>query len=104
MATKIAINGFGRIGRCIVRSLFERGVKDLEVVAINDLTDPGTLAHLLRYDSIHREFKAAKVSHGDKFIQIGDQKVDVLAIKDPAELPWKSLGVDVVLECTGLFT
>lgn len=104
MATKIAINGFGRIGRCIVRAMAERGVKDVELVAINDLTDPGTLAHLLRYDSIHREFKAAKVSHGDKFIQIGDQKVDVLAIKDPAELPWKSLGVDVVLECTGLFT
>jgi glyceraldehyde 3-phosphate dehydrogenase len=104
MATKIAINGFGRIGRCIVRAMAERGVKDVELVAINDLTDPGTLAHLLRYDSIHREFKAAKVSHGDKFIQIGDRKVDVLAIKDPAELPWKSLDVDIVLECTGLFT
>jgi len=104
MATKIAINGFGRIGRCIVRALYERGVKDLEIVAINDLTDAGTLAHLLRYDSIHREFKAAPVSHGDKFIQVGDRKVDVLAIKDPAELPWKSEGVDIVFECTGLFT
>ncbi len=104
MATKIAINGFGRIGRCVVRALVERGVKDVELVAINDLTDPGTLAHLLRYDTIHREFKAAKVSHGDKFIQLGDQKIDVLAIKDPAELPWKSLGVDLVFECTGLFT
>lgn len=104
MATKIAINGFGRIGRCVVRALYERGIKDIEIVAINDLTDPGTLAHLLRYDSIHREFKAAQVSHGDKFIQIGDRKVDVLAVKDPGQLPWKSAGVDIVFECTGLFT
>ncbi|EYF03278.1 type I glyceraldehyde-3-phosphate dehydrogenase [Chondromyces apiculatus] len=104
MATKIAINGFGRIGRCIVRTLVERNVKDLEVVAINDLTDPKTLAHLFKYDSVHREFKAAPVSSGDKSLQIGDQKVEVLAMKDPGELPWKSLGVDVVLECTGLFT
>jgi len=104
MATKIAINGFGRIGRCIVRALFERGEKDLEIVAINDLTDAGTLAHLLKYDSIHREFKAAPVSHGEGFIQIGDHKITVLAKKDPAELPWKDLGVDIVFECTGLFT
>src|SRR3954464_6949813 len=104
MATKIAINGFGRIGRCIVRAMYERGVKDLELVAINDLTDAKTLAHLLRFDSVHREFKAAKVSHGDKSIHVGDRKIDVLAVKDPAELPWKALGVDVVLECTGLFT
>lgn len=104
MATKIAINGFGRIGRCVVRALIERGEKDLEIVAINDLTDAGTLAHLLRYDSIHREFKAATVSHGDGFIQVGDQKIAVLAKKDPAELPWKDLGVDIVFECTGLFT
>ena len=104
MATKIAINGFGRIGRCIVRALFERGEKDLEIVAINDLTDAGTLAHLLRYDSIHREFRAASVSHGEGYIQVGDQKIKVLAKKDPAELPWKELGVDIVLECTGLFT
>ncbi|AKT37503.1 type I glyceraldehyde-3-phosphate dehydrogenase [Chondromyces crocatus] len=104
MATKIAINGFGRIGRCIVRALFERNVKDLEVVAINDLTDPKTLAHLFKYDSIHREFKAATVSSGDKHLQIGDQRIEVLALKDPAELPWKAMGVDLVLECTGLFT
>ena len=104
MATKIAINGFGRIGRCIVRALVERNVTDLELVAINDLTDPKTLAHLLRYDSIHRELKAAKIGHGEGHLTVGDQKVQVLALKDPAELPWKSLGVDVVLECTGLFT
>ena len=104
MATRIAINGFGRIGRCVARALVERKITDLELVAINDLTDAGTLAHLLRYDSIHREFKAAKVSHGEGFIQIGDNKVTITAEKDPAKLPWKALGVDVVLECTGLFT
>jgi glyceraldehyde 3-phosphate dehydrogenase len=105
MATRIAINGFGRIGRCIVRALYLRGAdKDLEVAAINDLTDAGTLAHLLKYDSIHREFKAAPVSHGEGFLQVGDRKIQVLAKKDPAELPWKDLGVDIVLECTGLFT
>ncbi len=104
MATRIAINGFGRIGRCIVRALYERGEKDLEIVAINDLTDAGTLAHLLRYDSIHREFRAARVGHGDGYIQLDDTRVQVLAKKDPAELPWKDLGVDIVLECTGLFT
>ncbi|MRG92528.1 type I glyceraldehyde-3-phosphate dehydrogenase [Polyangium spumosum] len=104
MATRIAINGFGRIGRCIVRALVERGEKDLEIVAINDLTDAGTLAHLLRFDSIHREFRAAKVSHGDGFIALDDKRIQVLAKKDPAELPWKDLGVDIVLECTGLFT
>src|SRR6185369_2128143 len=104
MATKIAINGFGRIGRCIVRAMYERGVTDLDLVAINDLTDSKTLAHLLRYDSIHREFKAAKVGHTDKALTLDDKKIDILALKDPAELPWKALGVDVVLECTGLFT
>ena len=104
MATRIAINGFGRIGRCVVRALYERGVTELEVVAINDLTDPATLAHLLRYDSIHRGFTAKKVGSGDGYIEVGDQKIKVLAVKDPKELPWKDLGVDVVLECTGLFT
>jgi len=104
MATKIAINGFGRIGRCIVRAMYERGVKDLELVAINDLMDSRTLAHLLRYDSIHREFRAAKVGHTEKAVTIDGRSVEVLAIKDPTELPWKALGVDIVLECTGLFT
>lgn len=104
MATRIAINGFGRIGRCIVRALYERGVTDLELVAINDLTDPKTLAHLFRYDSVHREFRAATVGYGDGYLQIGDRKIQVLAVKDPAELPWKSLGVDLVIESTGLFT
>jgi glyceraldehyde 3-phosphate dehydrogenase len=104
MATRIAINGFGRIGRCIVRAMIERGVEDLELVAINDLTDAKTLAHLLRYDSVHRELRGTTVAHTDKAVVIGGKSVEVLALKDPGELPWKSLGVDVVLECTGLFT
>jgi len=104
MATKIAINGFGRIGRCIVRAMYERGVKDLELVAINDLTDSKTLAHLLKYDSVHREFKGGKIGHGDKTLTIGDRSIQVLALRNPAELPWKALGVDIVFECTGLFT
>jgi glyceraldehyde 3-phosphate dehydrogenase len=104
MATRIAINGFGRIGRCIVRALYERHVKDLELVAVNDITDAATLAHLLRYDSIHREFKAAPVSSGDKTITIGSNTVQVLSVKSPADLPWKALGVDIAIESTGLFT
>lgn len=104
MATKIGINGFGRIGRCVVRALYERGINDLEVVGINDLTDTRTLAHLLKYDSIHRGFKAATVTHTDKALTINGKEIQVSAVKDPKELPWKSLGVDVVLECTGLFT
>jgi len=104
MATKIAINGFGRIGRCIVRALTERKIADLELVAINDLTDPKTLAHLLKYDSIHREFRAAEVKATEGGISVGGKEIKVLAHAKPGELPWKSLGVDIVLECTGLFT
>src|SRR3954447_18757169 len=105
MATKIAINGFGRIGRCIVRALVERKITDVEIVAINDLTDAKTLAHLLKYDSVHREFKAGgEITHDEKSISIGGKRIEVLALKSPTELPWKALGVDVVLECTGLFT
>jgi glyceraldehyde 3-phosphate dehydrogenase len=104
MATKIGINGFGRIGRCVLRALYERGVKDLEIVGINDLTDTRTLAHLTKYDSIHRGFKAASVGSSEKGLIIGGKEVAVTAIKDPKELPWKSQGVDIVFECTGLFT
>ena len=104
MATKIGINGFGRIGRCILRALVERGAKDLEVVAINDLTDPKTLAHLFKYDSVHRTFKAGSVGHAEGAITIDGKAIKVIAEKDPAKLPWKALGVDIVLECTGLFT
>jgi glyceraldehyde 3-phosphate dehydrogenase len=102
MAIKIGINGFGRIGRCIVRALHERGVKDLEVVAINDLTDAKTLAHLLKYDSVHRGFKGT-VGHTDKAVLVDGKSIAVHAVKDPAEIPWKADGVDVVMECTGLF-
>jgi glyceraldehyde 3-phosphate dehydrogenase len=104
MATKIAINGFGRIGRCIVRAMTERKIADLELVAINDLTDPKTLAHLLKYDSVHREFKSGQVTAGEGRITVAGREIKVLAHAKPSELPWKSLGVDVVLECTGLFT
>ncbi len=104
MTTRIAINGFGRIGRCIARAIYERGVKDLELVAVNDLTDEKTLAYLLKYDSVHRGFKGGKVGHGDKTITVDGHSIKVLAHRDPTELPWKDLGVDVVLECTGLFT
>ncbi len=102
MATKIAINGFGRIGRCIARVIQQRGVKDLEIVAINDLTDSKTLAHLLKYDSIHRTFGADVSVDGDH-IGIGDKKIKIIAERDPAKLPWKEMGVDIALECTGLF-
>lgn len=104
MATKIGINGFGRIGRCIVRALVEQKVGEIEVALINDLTDTKTLAHLLKYDSVHRTFDAAPVGYTDKGIKLGDREIAVTAIKDPKELPWKSHGVDIVLECTGLFT
>src|SRR6476646_3565013 len=104
MAIKVGINGFGRIGRCVMRAFVERKVSDVEVVAVNDLTDPKNLAHLLKYDSIHRTFKAADVSAKEAAITVGGKDIKVLAVKDPKELPWKELGVDVVLECTGLFT
>jgi glyceraldehyde 3-phosphate dehydrogenase len=103
MSKKIAINGFGRIGRCIVRALSERRVEDLELVAINDLTDAKTLAHLYNYDSVHgRAEHPAKALEGA--IDFGRSKPKVLAEKDPGKLPWKDLGVDVVIESTGLFT
>jgi glyceraldehyde 3-phosphate dehydrogenase len=103
MPTKIAINGFGRIGRCIVRAMAERTAKDLELVAINDLTDAKTLAHLYNFDSIHgRAPHQAAALEGA--IDFGFARAKVVAERDPAKLPWKELGADVVLECTGLFT
>jgi len=104
MVTRIAINGFGRIGRCVVRALYKRNLPDIELVAINDLTDPKTLAHLLKYDSIHRTFTEAEVAAVDGGLTIGKDHVRVTALKDPRELPWKELKVDVALECTGIFT
>lgn len=103
MSTKIAINGFGRIGRCVVRALAERGVTDIELVAINDLTDAATLAHLYNYDTVHRTAKV-RATAGQGSITLGGKTVQILAERDPSKLPWKDLGVDIVLECTGLFT
>ena len=101
---KVAINGFGRIGRNILRAHYESGKKHgLQFVAINDLGDAATNAHLLKYDTVHGRFKQA-VQVKDKAITVGDDSIQVVAERDPAKLPWKSLGVDVVLECTGLFT
>ncbi|NOU27712.1 MAG: type I glyceraldehyde-3-phosphate dehydrogenase [Polyangiaceae bacterium] len=103
MATKIAINGFGRIGRCIVRALSDGKAKGIELVAINDLTDAKTLAHLYNYDTVHRT-ATHKATAGEGAITINGKSIRITAEKDPAKLPWKELGVDVVLECTGLFT
>ena len=103
MARKIAINGFGRIGRCIVRALNERKVTDLEVVAINDLTDAKTLAHLYNYDTVHGRAEP-RAEAGEGSLSIGGKKIKIVAEKEPSKLPWKDLGVDIVLECTGLFT
>jgi len=102
MATKIAINGFGRIGRCVARVLFDGSNSDIELVAINDLTDAPTLAHLLQFDSVHRTFKKDVKADGSALV-VGDKRIPIYAEKDPAKLPWKELGVDIVLECTGIF-
>ncbi|MFN8389376.1 MAG: type I glyceraldehyde-3-phosphate dehydrogenase [Bdellovibrionota bacterium] len=101
MSIKYAINGFGRIGRNVVRAAV--GVPDVELVGVNDITDATTLAHLLKYDSISGKFDGT-VAAGDKALIINDRKITVTAEKDPSKLPWKELGVDVVLECTGKFT
>lgn len=101
MALKIGINGFGRIGRCVMRLLENN--KDIEVALINDLTDTKTLAHLLKYDSVHRTFGAA-VSHTEKGISVNGRQVAVSAVANPAEIPWSECGVQMVLECTGRFT
>lgn len=104
MTLKIAINGFGRIGRNVLRQLFNSEVPSdgISLVAINDLTDPKTLAHLLKYDSVHGKF-AHDVSAADGCITVDGHQIKVSSERDPAKLPWKELGVDVVLECTGIF-
>jgi len=102
MSKKIAINGFGRIGRCVVRALQERKVTDLELVAINDLTNPATLAHLYNYDTVHGRAET-KATAGEGKLSLAGKDIKILAEKDPAKLPWKELGVDIVFECTGLF-
>jgi glyceraldehyde 3-phosphate dehydrogenase len=103
MPVRVAINGFGRIGRNIVRAIYESGRKDIDVVAVNDLGPVETNAHLLRYDSVHGRFPHDVKVDGDT-INIGSDKFRVTAIKDPSQLPWKELGIDIALECTGIFT
>src|SRR6201992_721232 len=102
MALRVAINGFGRIGRLVLRSIYEHGRRDIEVVAINDLGPVETNAHLLRYDSVHGRFPGEVKVEGDS-ISLGNGKIKVTAVKDPATLPWKDLGIDIALECTGIF-
>jgi glyceraldehyde 3-phosphate dehydrogenase len=103
MTIKVGINGFGRIGRQVVRAAKEQGVADLDFVAVNDLTDTATLAHLFKYDSVHGIFDG-ELSAGAGTITIDGDAIKVLSEKDPAALPWKTLGVDLVLESTGRFT
>ncbi|WP_159730308.1 type I glyceraldehyde-3-phosphate dehydrogenase [Methylosinus sp. Ce-a6] len=103
MAVRVAINGFGRIGRNILRYIVESGRADLEVVTINDLGSVETNAHLLRYDSVHGRFPREVKVEGDS-IDVGHGPIKVTAIRNPAELPYKELGIDIALECTGLFT
>ena len=102
MAVKVAINGFGRIGRLVLRAIAESGRKDIEVVSINDLGPVETNAHLLRFDSVHGRFPHEVGVEGDSLV-VNGQKIKVTAIKDPPQLPHKALGVDVALECTGIF-
>lgn len=99
---RVAINGFGRIGRLVFRLMEED--QDLEVVAINDLTDARQLAHLLKYDTNHRRYRVDEISYDEDEIIIGERRIKVYSEKDPAMLPWKDLNIDVVFECTGLFT
>src|SRR4029453_7297662 len=101
MAIKVGINGFGRIGRNIMRAAM--GDRGIDIVAVNDLTNAETLAHLLKYDSILGNLKADISAKGDR-ITVDKDEFQVLSVKDPAQLPWKSLGVEVVLESTGIFT
>jgi len=104
MAIKVAINGFGRIGRNCLRAIYEyQRTGEIQIVALNDLGDANTNAHLLRHDTVHGRFNGEVVVDGDSLVVNGD-KIKVLAERDPAKLPWSSMGVDVVWECTGLFT
>ena len=103
MAIRVGINGFGRIGRQVLRAAKQQRVADIDFVAVNDLTDTKTLAHLFKYDSVHRTY-AGDVTSGKDCITVDGDDVRVFAEKDPAALPWKDLGVDIVLESTGRFT
>ena len=103
MAVRVGINGFGRIGRLVLRAAYEHKNAEIEVVGVNDLGPVETNAHLLRYDSVHGRFPG-EITTGDGWMDIGRGKIRVTAERDPAKLPWRELGVDVALECTGIFT
>ena len=103
MSVRVAINGFGRIGRNILRAMVEADRGDIEVIAINDLAPVETNAHLLRFDSVHGRFLGEVTVKGDS-ISCGNGAIKVTAIKDPTQLPWRELDIDVALECTGIFT
>jgi glyceraldehyde 3-phosphate dehydrogenase len=103
MAVRVAINGFGRIGRLVLRAAFESGRKDIEFVGVNDLGPVKSNAHLLKYDTVHGRLDA-DIKTGEDWMDLGNGKIKVTAERDPAKLPWKELGVDVALECTGIFT
>ena len=103
MSVRVAINGFGRIGRLVLRSIIENNRTDIEVVAINDLGPAATNAHLLKYDSVHGRFPATVTVEGDTIV-VNGKPITVTAIKDPATLPWGDLNVDITMECTGIFT
>ncbi|MGZ9108658.1 MAG: type I glyceraldehyde-3-phosphate dehydrogenase [Micavibrio sp.] len=104
MTAKVAISGFGRIGRLVLRALYESGRNDIEVVAINDLADLHTNAHLLKYDSVHGRFPFEVSTEGNDVLVVNGHRIKCVQVKDPAELPWKAVGVDVALECSGIFT
>src|SRR3990170_2480323 len=103
MALRVAINGFGRIGRNVLRAAKQAGVHDVDFVAVNDLTDTKTLAHLLRHDSVHRHYPGTVEARENALVVDGDE-VRVFSEKDPSALPWRDLGVDIVIESTGRFT
>lgn len=104
MTLRVAINGFGRIGRNVLRALYENGYRDrIQVVAINDLGDPALNAHLLKHDSVHGHF-GHKVDHDEESLIVDGERIRILSERDPARLPWESLEIDLVMECTGLFT
>jgi len=102
MAIRLGINGFGRIGRLVFRSIIERGSNDFDIVGVNDLTDAATLAHLLKYDSVHGKFPGDVSVDGDELI-VNEDRFKVFSERNPADLPWGELDTDVVVESTGIF-
>src|SRR5262245_6430178 len=103
MSVKVAINGFGRIGRLVLRSIMESGRNDVTVVGINDLATAEANAHLLKYDSVHGRFPGDVKVSGTKLV-VNGHEIEMVSVKDPTQLPWKALGVEVAMECTGIFT